>query len=192
MDDDKKPTGENQDPDNKDTQITEEDEQFLLGIDESDIESLDAESLTRLKEITKKSKETVSQKNHWRDKAKKAQEALKPKENEKKPEQSPAPSMDKERVEKMEFRQENGKLTKEDVDEIFAYAKTKGITPEEALNSRVIKSMLKSKEDEEESEEAAPKTNGGRAPKPKVEIEPSQMTAAQIRARREEMLRQHR
>jgi len=79
-----------------------------------------------------------------------------PEKAEKKPSYS-KPEEDSDWKQKIEFITTKGRsLDAEDVDEVIAYAKGKGISYEEALNSQVIKAHLKVKQHREKIANATP------------------------------------
>ena len=80
-----------------------------------------------------------------------------PEKAEKKPNNSQPAKEDSEWKQKIEFITTKGRsLDAEDVDEVIAYAKGKGISYEEALNSQVIKAHLKVKQHREKIANATP------------------------------------
>jgi len=84
-----------------------------------------------------------------------------PEKAEKKPSYS-QPVEDSDWKNKIEFITTKGRnLDAEDVDEVIAYAKGKGISYEEALNSPVIKAHLKVKQHREKIANATPPTSSG-------------------------------
>ncbi|NCB02566.1 MAG: hypothetical protein EOM67_10420 [Spirochaetia bacterium] len=80
----------------------------------------------------------------------------------KKPSNNSQPEGDSDWKQKIEFITTKGRsLDAEDVDEVIAYAKGKGISYEEALNSPVIKAHLKVKQHREKIANATPRTSSG-------------------------------
>jgi len=80
----------------------------------------------------------------------------------KKPTNNSQPEGDSDWKNKIEFITTKGRnLDAEDVDEVIAYAKGKGISYEEALNSPVIKAHLKVKQHREKIANATPPTSSG-------------------------------
>jgi len=172
-------------------------EDLILSVNEDDLASMDSEELVKLGKALKKSKEFVSQKRHWKAKHDSVEAEFKklqpptqtPPKEETKTVQQPQPDQD--RVAKLEFKVDHRDLTSEEVDEVFAYAKTKGIKPDEALERPFIKSFLKEAKDKRESEGASPKPSGRGGSGPAVK-DYSTMTSAEVQKHREEIMRRHR
>lgn len=184
-------------PNHEPTQEEKEAEELILSVDPDNLEDLDAEQLQKLAKAVKKSKEFVSQKNHWKDKYSSVETKLKelqppatPKEETKKQEQQQ--NVDSSRFEKLEFRQEHRDLTSEEVEEIFAYAKARGIKPEEALEKPVIKSFLKENKTKKDSEDASPRPSGRGGATPSGAKDYSRMSHEEVQKHREEIMRRHR
>lgn len=177
-----------------DQEMSAEDEQFLLSINEEDVTTLSPDDLARLASLTKNLKTTIHQKNHWKQKANVSVEtpANKPPEESKKTTQTPAPnSTDEERAAKIEFRQDHPELSKEDISEIFALAKARGITPDAALDTPIVKAMLKDKADAKEVDDATPKP-AQRVQRSPAAPDPSKMDAKAFRDYRDKLLRERR
>lgn len=177
-----------------DQEMSAEDEAFLLSINEEDVATLPPEDIARLASLTKNLKTTIHQKNHWKGKATSSEKppAATPPTETPKSSQAPSPgSTDEDRTARIEFRQEHPELSKEDIAEIFALAKTRKITPEAALETPIVKAMLKDKVDTKEVDDATPKPTQrvGKSPKP---VDPSTMDAKAFREYRDNLMRERR
>lgn len=177
-----------------DQEMSAEDEAFLLSINEEDVATLPPEDIARLASLTKNLKTTIHQKNHWKTKATSSEKppATTPPAETPKPSQTSSPaSTDEDRTARIEFRQEHPELSKEDIAEIFALAKTRKITPEAALETPIVKAMLKDKADTKEVDDATPKPTPrvGKSPKP---VDPSTMDAKAFREYRDNLMRERR
>lgn len=110
-------------------------------------------------ELMQKYKEAEAQKRHWREKAKKAQEQ--PPAQEQKPEPQKDSSISEDEWKKrMEFIVTKGKgLDADETDEVISYAKGKGISYQEALESSVIKAYLSDRTTKKRVEAATPQSS---------------------------------
>lgn len=174
-------------------EMSAEEEAFLLSINEDEVATLPPEDIARLATLSKKFKTTIHQKNHWKEKASSTEKPpanTPPAETPKAP-QASSTSTDDDRAAKIEFRQDHPELTKEDIAEIFALAKARGITPDKALETPIVKAMLKDKASTNEVDDATPKPNARVAKTPK-EPDISTMDAKQFREHRDKLLRERR
>lgn len=194
--------GDGQEENHLEGGLTEEDETFIEGLEAKDIDDMTADERENLKEILGKAKTTIGQRKHWKTKHdelaqqlnKKETPAPKPKnEAGKSPAGAPQSADDKIRYQKIEFRQDHSELTKDQVDEIFAYSASKRITPEEAMKSSLIKKFLETSKSDREAEEASGHPSSGGAARPKAQA-PSfkDMSSKDFAAKRAQIMRDRR
>lgn len=158
--------------------LTEEDEAFIEEVESKDVDDMTADEREHLKEVLNKAKTTIGQKKHYKTKFEEVSselERLKPASNQKQTpkgtENKPAPKSDEEKVryQKLEFRQDHSDLSKDQVEEIFAYAAVKRISPEDAIKTPFIKKFLEQESSDKEVESASghPASGGAASVKPK-------------------------
>ena len=117
------------------------------------------ETLQRLDELDQEAlldvaKQTAGQKMHWRDKARMAETRVADLEGKLQSVQPPEPKQPakqkksetnvayEERLARVELRSVDRELTNEQMDEVMVYAKAKGVSPAEALQSSMIQSFI--------------------------------------------------
>ncbi len=138
----------------------------IEALKDKEFDDLSDEERIKFKEatevLTKNLKTTIAQKNHWKQKATKA--------NEKPEDKKPAESKKQEdekitKTDILEFRQDTG-YSKDIVQEIADYAKAHGLTLEEAEKKPIIQTYIKNVEKEREVDGAsvAPSRRGNSAP----------------------------
>lgn len=198
MSEEKKPAEHAETPEEEteeNQELTEEEEEFIENVSEEDLEDMTQEELARIKSALSKIKSAIKQKKHFRQKWEESDKEL----NRVKQPQSPPLAKEepknkvqndseRERFEKLEFKQDHSDLTRGEIDEIFIYAKLKGIKPEEAVKAPVIQSMLKERKEREEVEGASPSpksSHGGMKGQPQNF---SRMSAKEFRAHRQKVL----
>lgn len=183
-------------------ELSTEDEEFLANVDPDDVDDMTADELARLKEVLPKAKSAIKQKQHFRTKAENLEKELGSLKN------PPAPAKSEEKVPtskkdgdsaaeavrfaKIEFKQDHPDLDKEAVEEIFAYAKAKNISPEESLNSSLIKAFLQDRKNREESEDASPHPSGGGSTMKSKPVDFARMPPKDFRAYRQRVLERSR
>lgn len=142
----------------------EESEKFILDFKDEDLD--DPDKSAELKKHLDRTKTTIHQKKHFREKVNILEKELEPFKKapkptpEKKPDQN-NDSKDSDRTLAVEFRQDHPELPREVALEVIAHAKAYNITPEEALAKPVIQSYIKSLQKEEDVNEGSPKPKGG-------------------------------
>lgn len=130
-------------------------EDFITNFKDEDF--ADEAKVEELKKALADSKTTVHQKRHYREKVGELTKTLSEKEGTTPPkkEEAAAPAAPAPSTAMIEFRQDHPGLTREAVKEIFDYAKVKGITEEAALETPIIKAMLKQMDTKEDVEDAS-------------------------------------
>lgn len=169
------------------TQLQEA-EKFLLEFKEEDLQ--DPDKAEELGKRLKDAQTTIHQKRHYRDQVnelKKNLPPVKPAESAAAPEKKPAEEAAPEGVSRLAFvelRQEYPDLSKEVAKEILEYASAKKISPEDAMKSPIIQTMVredKAKRDAEDASIASGQRSGtGAQPK-----DWSQATEAEVVAERQ-------
>lgn len=160
MDKDKK-GGENLDPKiaeqlekltPEEIQEVEEAEEFINNFNEEDLENASDEDKDKLKDALKKAKTTINQKRHFRDKLKKLEEGdKKPDQPIKKKSDSDSETITK--ADETEFRLDTG-FSKDVIKEIADYARSLGITLQQAAEKPAMKALIKEKQDSDEIDNA--------------------------------------
>jgi len=128
-------------------------------------------------------KKAIKQRNEAREKLVKAEEELVKKSDNKEETDSKKqgePTETDKRLSKIEFAQMHPTIDSKVLTEILEVAEAKGIKPEEALELPMIKTYIKSIEDENELADATPKSN--RSPKIKPEKPIKDMTREEHKA----------
>lgn len=169
----------------------EESEKFILDFKDEDLN--DPDKSEELKKHLDRTKTTIHQKKHFREKVTNLEKELepfkKPKAPEKKPDQNNQPGKEDDRTLAVEFRQDHPELSREVALEVIAHAKAYGITPEEALAKPVIKSYIKSVQKDEDIDEGSPQPKGGGGSITGIEKRDwSNATEAEIQAQRNKIL----
>lgn len=156
--------GENQDKNQlenlTDDQIKEIEasEEFILNFKDEDYD--DPDKAAELRQHLEKARTTIHQKRHFREKATKLEEQLKAG---KPAPAKPAAPEKKEGDEKkgvdpviaLTFRQDHPELSKEVAAEVIRHASAYGVTPDEALESPIIKTFIKNSQNKEDVEDAS-------------------------------------
>lgn len=169
----------------------EESEKFILDFKDEDLN--DPDKSEELKKHLDRTKTTIHQKKHFRDKVANLEKELEPfkkapKPNpEKKPDQN-NDSKEDDRTLAVEFRQDHPELPREVALEVIAHAKAYGITPEEALAKPVIQSYIKSTQKQEDVDEGSPKPKGGGSGSGIEKKDWSNASEAEIEAQRRKIM----
>lgn len=144
------------------------DEDFILNFKQEDYD--DPEKAKKLDEALANAKTTIHQKRHYRERYQELKGKTPP-EN-KKPEEVKAPATGEFEIAKadqIEFRQDHPELPKEVIKEIVEYATAMRITLDAAMEKETIKTLVRSKRDRAEIEDAGlhpqRKASGGVAEK---------------------------
>lgn len=170
----------------------EESEKFILDFKDEDLD--DPDKSAELKKHLDRTKTTIHQKKHFREKAANLEKELEPfkkapKPNpEKKPDQNNQPGKEDDRTLAVEFRQDHPELPREVALEVIAHAKAYGITPEEALAKPVIQSYIKSTQKQEDVDEGSPKPKGGGSGSGIEKKDWSNASEAEIEAQRRKIM----
>lgn len=171
----------------------EESEKFILDFKDEDLD--DPDKSAELKKHLDRTKTTIHQKKHFREKVNILEKELEPfkkapKPNpEKKPDQN-NDSKDSDRTLAVEFRQDHPELPREVALEVIAHAKAYNITPEEALAKPVIQSYIKSIQKQEDVDEGSPKPKGGGSGSGIEKRDWSTASEAEIEAQRRKIMNQ--
>lgn len=167
----------------------EESEKFILDFKDEDLN--DPDKSDELKKHLDRTKTTIHQKKHFREKVgileKELEPFKKPKAPEKKPDQN-NDSKEDDRTLAVEFRQDHPELPREVALEVIAHAKAYNITPEEALAKPVIQSYIKSTQKQEDVDEGSPKPKGGGSGSGIEKKDWSNASEAEIEAQRRKIM----
>ena len=174
-------------------QAQTENEEFILNFSEED--SNDPDKVEKLQSLLKDAQTTIHQKRHYRTKFEEASKNAKPlgsettpPEKKEEPKGTPAsPENGIDPVKKIEFRQDHPELSKEVVTEILDYAGAKKISPEEALKSSLIQTLIEKSHRQADVDDASIAPN--RAPASDLgKKDWSNATQAEVEARRNQIL----
>lgn len=146
-----------------------EDEDFILNFKQEDYS--DPAKIEQLEKALVNAKTTIHQKRHYRTKYNEEVEKGKgqqPPKTEEKPGDKPEEKKPNEHkgeevtnVEIIDFRQDHPELSREVAKEVLQFAKFKGISIDKALESPVIKSLIKTETKKEDIEDAGVKPQPG-------------------------------
>lgn len=169
----------------------EESEKFILDFKDEDLN--DPDKSEELKKHLDRTKTTIHQKKHFRDKVANLEKELEPFKKAPKPNQEKKPdqnndSKEDDRTLAVEFRQDHPELPREVALEVIAHAKAYGITPEEALAKPVIQSYIKSTQKQEDVDEGSPKPKGGGSGSGIEKKDWSNASEAEIEAQRRKIM----
>lgn len=176
----------------EDEESGEEEDEDAEAADEG-AESDEDEGADEGDEGSEKNRSAIAQKKKWRERALKAEAKLK----DKKPEASPAKkaAANGSNNATINFRLDHPSLKTNEVEEIEAYAKMKGVSLEKALNSDVIRTMLalnkrkrmqagSSISPSHRSQPTKPEKDWSRAGREEMEAEAARRVAASRKAKR--------